>query len=122
MSDGNLIHYGKACPKHDKVVKLKDKELTDQNHAVSQRDLGCCVLCGNRTNAPVHHIEHGTGNRSDELNNKVTECQECHHDYHHGNDEAENNLIKKILKNWGFKLFIQIFLMGYIVYVNKRDR
>lgn len=112
----------KACPKKSEIIHLIGRALDDQNQAVYDRDLGRCVLCGKPTNAPPHHIEHGTGNRSDELNNKVIICYECHTAYHHGNLDAQYKLIEKIHTNWGFKLFIQIFLMGYIAYVNKRDK
>ena len=112
----------RACPKNEKSIKLTGKKLEEQNQAVYDRDNGHCVLCGKATLAPVHHIEHGTGNRSDEVDNKAVICYDCHAAYHHGNDWAQHQLAEKIYTNWGFKRVIQLFLMGYIVYVNKRDR
>jgi 5-methylcytosine-specific restriction endonuclease McrA len=119
--DTNLYHVVRPIPKPEKPVKLKGKALDDQNQKVYIRDNGHCVLCGFTTVAPIHHIEHGTGNKSDEEKNKAVICNSCHSDYHAGNDNAERNLIRKIIENWGFKKFVQLFLKGYIseIYKNR---
>jgi len=111
---------GRVQPKPEKPIRLTGKALDIQNQDVYIRDNGKCVLCGRTTVAPVHHIEHGSGNRSDEEKNKVIICNECHAVYHHGNLDGHVWLMDKILSYWGFKKFVQLFLKGYIAFIYEK--
>ena len=109
--------YGKACPKPESPIKLTGKAYDNLQLEVMDRDNYHCVLCGESTDAPPHHIEHGTGNRSDVKENMVCVCLICHALYHHGKDLMV--LVDHIVKFWSLKKMIQLILKGYIAEVYK---
>lgn len=60
---------------------LRSDEWRKLRQQVIDRDGGECVICGNRDNLHVHHLNYKEGIDEDGAN-LVTLCQECHHKVH----------------------------------------
>lgn len=90
-----------AFPK-TKRIRLKGKALLELVHKVYERDNGRCVVCGKALDFGYkpHHIRQAA-NKSDELDNMVMLCNECHYQVHHGEVRKYRELIKNYIEGVG---------------------
>ena len=100
----------KSYPK-TKQVTLTGKAKKDLQQAVLIRDSYQCLICGEATDAPPHHIEYRSSGGSDEMDNLATVCSDCHYNVHHGEigmvlDSAEGF--------YGIKNVLKYFLKGVL--------
>ena len=86
--------FQKQKPLKKSQFKRKNKQLTAEEKriraAVIKRDEGNCIICGQETNAPPHHIiPKGQGGRGvlasaiDSLFLRAVVCESCHYPIHH---------------------------------------
>ena len=81
---------------------------------VAERDNYKCLLCGNYTTAPPHHIIYKSEGGKDELGNLATICTKHHTTIHHGNEKSWEELFEQMVLYYKKKHIIQYFLRGAI--------
>lgn len=78
--------------------KQHKKQTNNEARAKAiMRDGGKCVLCGSTENLQVHHKLHRADGGTDDLDNLVTLCEECHAKQHEG--EPVHNLMMKRIRD-----------------------
>lgn len=68
-----------------KNTRLHGKALSDLNTAIYDRDGGCCIICGRyvEPGTKFHHVKQASY-KTDEIDNGVLLCGDCHYQAHHG--------------------------------------
>ena len=88
-------------PKH-KNIRLKGTALKNLVKQVYEREKGHCLVCGKYLDFGYkpHHVKQASS-KTDELNNMVLLCNECHYQVHHGEVKKYRKLIKDRMKERG---------------------
>lgn len=81
----------KWAVREDDVLNFEEKKRktprktnqTQRTLALERDDYKCCH-CGSTENLEVHHIKHRSDGGTDELDNLITLCAECHMKEHEG--------------------------------------
>jgi len=70
-------------------MRLDPKAYEQLRQRVLQRDGWKCQVCGSCRNLHVHHIRFRSKQGSDDEQNLITLCSDCHHETHqHGTEDA----------------------------------
>lgn len=85
-------------PKGSKATKKKRKTHVSKitYEEVFKACKGKCVLCGTTQNLELHHIKGRGKDLTDNPQNCVMLCQNCHHNVVHKNQKKYRSLLLKI--------------------------
>lgn len=77
--------------KHSKPIKKVSKHRVcvtkDTYLYVYTRDKGKCVICGSNELIQLHHINGRSKTKTNDINNCVILCNNCHHNVVHANNK-----------------------------------
>lgn len=94
-----IFDYSKmAFPKGSKMTKNKKKESVSKitYEKVFKACKGKCVLCGGTQSLELHHINGRGKNLTDNPQNCVMLCQNCHHNVVHKNQKKYRPILIKM--------------------------
>jgi RNA-directed DNA polymerase len=81
LNDDPLLQRGEdtPLPEHWNGTMSAENRLWDEaRRPVLERDGYCCAQCGSTTDLAIHHIQARKDGGSDEQDNLITLCSECH--------------------------------------------
>lgn len=89
-----------AFPKEQKDIKKRKMETVskDTYQKVFETCKGKCVLCGTTRNLELHHINGRGKNLTDNPDNCVMLCLNCHHNVVHANQRKYRPILQKIVR------------------------
>ena len=77
----------------------KKESVTDEVYnAVYNRDKGQCRLCGTSLNLQLHHIDGRGKDLTNNIDNCIILCKDCHLNVVHKNQKKYRPILKKIVK------------------------
>ena len=87
-------------PKGSKIALKPKKETVSKDTylKVFKACKGKCVLCGTARNLELHHINGRGKNLTDNSDNCVMLCQNCHHNVVHANQKKYRPILQKIAR------------------------
>lgn len=81
-----------------KITKHKRITVTDKTYEeVYERDGGRCRLCG-ATNIQLHHIDGRGKDLTNDINNCIMLCQNCHLNIVHKNNKKYRPILREMIK------------------------
>ena len=100
------IPYPKT--KAERLSYLKLKKLQEE---VLTRDSFRCLISGEATEEPFHHIVYKSQGGSDISENAATLCNRIHTEIHHGD---MNKVVKEIANQFSAHDVVKYFLLGLV--------
>ena len=105
-----IINYTTECikcvknePRKNKGInKVSKKKITvtqDTYNKVMQRDNYKCKLCGTSLNLQLHHIDGRGKDLTNNIDNCIILCKDCHLNVVHKNQKKYRPILKKIIEN-----------------------
>jgi 5-methylcytosine-specific restriction endonuclease McrA len=73
-------------------LRLDPTSYRDLHRQVLERDVWRCQACGSMQNLQVHHLKFRSHSGSDEEQNLITLCAECHEQMHREADYRKARL------------------------------
>ena len=68
-------------------LRLDEREYEELRLQVLRRDSWRCQFCGSMTNLEVHHQQFRSHSGSDQKDNLITLCNDCHSAEHRRNEQ-----------------------------------
>lgn len=84
------------------IKKVSSKRITvteETYNKVMQRDKGRCRLCGTSLNLHLHHIDGRGKDLTNNINNCIFLCENCHLNIVHKNQKKYRPILKEMIKN-----------------------
>lgn len=83
----------------NKVSKKHEIVKSNIYNQVFARDKGKCRLCGSRINLHLHHIDGRSKNLTNNINNCIMLCDNCHLNKVHANQKKYRPILKELIQN-----------------------
>lgn len=83
------------------IKKVSNKRITvteETYNKVMQRDKGKCKLCGTSLNLHLHHIDGRGKDLTNNVDNCIILCENCHLNIVHKNQKKYRPILKKIIE------------------------
>ena len=84
------------------IKKVSNKRITvteETYNKVMQRDKGRCRLCGTSLNLHLHHIDGRGKDLTNNVDNCIILCENCHLNVVHKNQKKYRPILKEMIKN-----------------------
>ena len=84
------------------IKKKSNKRITvteETYNKVMQRDKGRCRLCGTSLNLHLHHIDGRGKDLTNNIDNCIILCENCHLNVVHKNQKKYRPILKEMIKN-----------------------
>ena len=82
------------------IKKVSNKRITvteETYNKVMQRDKGKCRLCGTSLNLHLHHIDGRGKDLTNNINNCIILCENCHLNIVHKNQKKYRPILKEMI-------------------------
>ena len=87
----------KKCIKFEPRANKPIKKVSNKRITVMQRDKGRCRLCGTNLNLHLHHINGRGKDLTNNIDNCIILCENCHLNIVHKNQKKYRPILKEMI-------------------------